>query len=249
MRLTALTPAPPTPTTRSSGEPGGRRRRPRISSSSARASREDATRPTACGSGRGAASRMFSGRSELKAWRRRSCGVGTCGVGSLGGASRAQRRVRVALTPAGVAAAGGSGSRRSGLGRGVDGAAGAGVVAARRVRRRPSVGAPRAASLRACGRARPAGPPACSPRLPLAIAREPPSRGRDRTAAAIPSGSYLSTDMPFTGASAKRIVLRMREANTRSPKFSSRISIASLAWTVRVSISVGQDALDRRRRD
>ncbi len=36
----------------------------------------------------------------------------------------------------------------------------------------------------------------------------------------------------------------MREAKTRSPKFSSRISIASLAWIVRVSTSVGQDALD-----
>ena len=46
--------------------------------------------------------------------------------------------------------------------------------------------------------------------------------------------------MPFTGASAKRIVLRMRDANTRSPKFSSRISIASFAWTVRASISVGR---------
>src|SRR3712207_7754795 len=39
--------------------------------------------------------------------------------------------------------------------------------------------------------------------------------------------------MPFTGASAKRTVLLIREANTRSPKFSSRISMASLAWTVR----------------
>ena len=36
----------------------------------------------------------------------------------------------------------------------------------------------------------------------------------------------------------------MREAKTRSPKFSSRISIASLAWMVRESTSVGQDALD-----
>ena len=56
----------------------------------------------------------------------------------------------------------------------------------------------------------------------------------------LPSGSYFSTDMPFTGASAKRIVFLMREANTRSPKFSSSISIASLAWTVRVSTSVGR---------
>ena len=32
----------------------------------------------------------------------------------------------------------------------------------------------------------------------------------------------------------------MREANTRSPKFSSRISIASLAWSVRESTSVGR---------
>ncbi len=46
--------------------------------------------------------------------------------------------------------------------------------------------------------------------------------------------------MPFTGASAKRTVLRMRDANTRSPKFSSRISIASLAWIVRESTSVGR---------
>ena len=56
----------------------------------------------------------------------------------------------------------------------------------------------------------------------------------------MPSGSYLSTDIPFTGASAKRIVLRIREANTRSPKFSSRISIASFACTVRESTSVGR---------
>jgi hypothetical protein len=40
--------------------------------------------------------------------------------------------------------------------------------------------------------------------------------------------------MPLTGASAKRTVLRIREAKTRSPKFSSRISIASFAWIVRV---------------
>ena len=46
--------------------------------------------------------------------------------------------------------------------------------------------------------------------------------------------------MPFTGASAKRTVLRIREANTRSPKFSSSSSIASLAWSVRVSTSVGR---------
>ena len=56
----------------------------------------------------------------------------------------------------------------------------------------------------------------------------------------MPSGSYFSTDMPFTGASAKRTVLLMREANTRSPKFSSRISMASLACTVRLSTSVGR---------
>ena len=56
----------------------------------------------------------------------------------------------------------------------------------------------------------------------------------------MPSGSYFSTDMPFTGASAKRTVFRIRDANTRSPKFSSRISIASLACSVRVSTSVGR---------
>ena len=46
--------------------------------------------------------------------------------------------------------------------------------------------------------------------------------------------------MPFTGASAKRTVLLMRDANTRSPKFSSRISIASWACSVRVSTIVGR---------
>jgi hypothetical protein len=46
--------------------------------------------------------------------------------------------------------------------------------------------------------------------------------------------------MPLTGASANRTVFLMRDANTRSPKFSSRISMASFAWTVRVSTSVGR---------
>ena len=50
----------------------------------------------------------------------------------------------------------------------------------------------------------------------------------------------MSTDIPFTGASAKRTVLLMREAKTLSPKFSSRISIASLACTVRLSTRVGR---------
>ena len=43
----------------------------------------------------------------------------------------------------------------------------------------------------------------------------------------MPSGSYFKTDMPLTGASANRIVFLMREAKTRSPKFSSRSSMAS----------------------
>jgi hypothetical protein len=42
------------------------------------------------------------------------------------------------------------------------------------------------------------------------------------------------------GRLAKRIVFLMRDAKTRSPKFSSRISIASLAWSVRESTSVGR---------
>ena len=50
----------------------------------------------------------------------------------------------------------------------------------------------------------------------------------------------MSTDIPFTGASANRIVLRMRAPNTRSPKFSSRISIASLACSVLESTIVGR---------
>src|SRR4051794_22549114 len=78
MRLTAFTPPPPTPTTRSTGPcwPG---RRAIATSSSAWARR---------GMTRGASS-MFSGISEEKAARRRSCGVGgaisgSCGAGALG---------------------------------------------------------------------------------------------------------------------------------------------------------------------
>ena len=56
----------------------------------------------------------------------------------------------------------------------------------------------------------------------------------------MPDGSYFSTDIPFTGASANRMVLRMRAPNTRSPKFSSRIWIASLAWRVLESTIVGR---------
>jgi len=56
----------------------------------------------------------------------------------------------------------------------------------------------------------------------------------------VPSGSYFSTDIPFTGASANRTVFLMREAKTRSPKFSSRISMASFAWIVRESTRVGR---------
>ena len=50
----------------------------------------------------------------------------------------------------------------------------------------------------------------------------------------------MSTDIPFTGASANRIVFRIRAPKTRSPKFSSRISIASLAWSVLESTMVGR---------
>ena len=46
--------------------------------------------------------------------------------------------------------------------------------------------------------------------------------------------------MPFTGASANRTVFLMRAPNTRSPKFSSSSSSASLAWSVRVSTIVGR---------
>ena len=50
----------------------------------------------------------------------------------------------------------------------------------------------------------------------------------------------MSTLAPRTGASANLIALRMRDLKTSSPKFSSRISTASLAWTVRESSIVGR---------
>ena len=50
--------------------------------------------------------------------------------------------------------------------------------------------------------------------------------------------------MPFTGASAKRTVLRIRDANTRSPKFSSSNSIASLACKRTRVDERRQDAFD-----
>ena len=53
-------------------------------------------------------------------------------------------------------------------------------------------------------------------------------------------GSYFSTLAPRTGASANLIALRIRDLKTSSPKFSSRISTASLAWTVRESSIVGR---------
>ena len=76
--------------------------------------------------------------------------------------------------------------------------------------------------------------------LTASHSRAPPSPDWRYASAAVPVGSYLSTDIPFTGASAKRTVFLMRAPNTRSPKFSSRISIASLACSVRVSTIVGR---------
>src|SRR4029453_16800082 len=58
--------------------------------------------------------------------------------------------------------------------------------------------------------------------------------------AALPDGSYLSTDEPFTGASAYRTVFLIRVLNTRSPKFSCRISTASRECSVRPSYIVGR---------
>ena len=197
MRLTALTPAPPTPTTRRTGAAGERaRRRTGAARRSARRAR---------GPGRRAAGRsmMFSGMSAENAWRRRSCGDGigaATAPGSGCGAALGRRRARA------------SAAVRSSVLRRLVGLAEQGRQGA----------LAHARSLTACH------------------GREPPSRDRDRPGRPCPSGSYLSTDIPFTGASAKRTVLRMREANTRSPKFSSRISIASLAWIVRESTSVGR---------
>src|SRR5271165_650111 len=79
MRLTALTPAPPTPTTRITGWPA----------SPGAEEKDGSSRRRSTAPGRAAArSRTFSGISEEKAWRRRSCGEGICtsGSGSSAGA-------------------------------------------------------------------------------------------------------------------------------------------------------------------
>src|SRR4051794_6183669 len=65
IRLTALTPAPPTPMTRNCGAPTGDTEGAKYGSGAGG------------GSGSGRALIMFSGRSEENAWRSRSCGVGT----------------------------------------------------------------------------------------------------------------------------------------------------------------------------
>src|SRR4051794_3745934 len=72
MRLTALTPAPPTPITRSCGLPTG-----------PTPSQLEYGRSRTAGSTLGGAIR-FSGRSEEKAWRSRSCGDGIRGASAAG---------------------------------------------------------------------------------------------------------------------------------------------------------------------
>src|SRR3954468_4019640 len=115
MRLTAFTPAPPTPTTRSTGCPTGLAVPHGVGSS---ATREYGSRPGSC---RGAGGwRMLSGMSALKAWRRRSCAVGTCGSGAGGASGGAPSDGSGASVSRGCGG-GGSGARRS-CAAGVDGA-------------------------------------------------------------------------------------------------------------------------------
>ena len=96
MRLTALTPAPPTPTTRRTGWPTGRAW-PHGGGLVGRGADASCDGLRRTGSSAGGAARMSSGMSELNAWRRRSCGVGRRGWSSSTGAGvGAQRRVRVA---------------------------------------------------------------------------------------------------------------------------------------------------------
>jgi len=88
----------------------------------------------------------------------------------------------------------------------------------------------------------PPAPPEPEPPSPVP---PPAARRTQEDASRVPSPeerlrNVFSSDIPRTGASAKRTVLRILDANTRSPKFSSRISNASLACTVRVSTSVGR---------
>ena len=66
-----------------------------------------------------------------------------------------------------------------------------------------------------------------SPRIE--IPAEPPRAERRIPSPQERLRAAFSSDIPLTGASANRTVLRIRVTNIRSPKFSSRISIASLA--------------------
>ena len=194
MRLTALTPPPPTPTTRSCGWPDV---------------------------GPGRTSHSVVGRSAA---------AGSAAAGpSCSRAGRRRRRGAGAPAASGCAA----------LGRTLVGGLDARAAARFRRRRRRSAARSAALGLRLPeeGGQRPL--PHARP-LTACHSRAPPSPAGDRRRPPCPFGSYLSTDIPFTGASANRTVFLMRAPNTRSPKFSSRISIASLACRVRVSTIVGR---------
>ena len=179
MRLTALTPAPPTPTTRSTGpcDLGARRR----------------------GSSRGAVRRAAL-RAALEDVLR--------DVGREGCAQALLRRGRAML----AARSAGSGRRHAATGaeRAASARPARGAAAARPRRRlRPRLGRPLGRGVASSsvsaeeGRERAL---AHARALTACHWRGPPSRARGRTGPPMPSGSYLSTDMPFTGASAKRIV-------------------------------------------
>src|SRR3954453_6080206 len=156
MRLTALTPAPPTATTRMTGPPSGR------------ASKDGASGARAYGSGdagaAGGGAMTFSGRSALNAARRRSCGLGTRGTSRSGSGSRSSATGRCG------SGSGSRGASRSGSSRGARQASLARARVSCSSRSRRSLSARSSASRSAVPRNRAAsGPSRMLARLPPAI--------------------------------------------------------------------------------
>ena len=88
------------------------------------------------------------------------------------------------------------------------------------------------------------GPSRMLARLPLAIAEDLLRELRGRSGQPCRPGRTSAPTCPSRAPRRSGPSCVIRDANTRSPKFSSRISIASLAWSVRRVDQRRQDALD-----
>ena len=221
MRLTALTPAPPTPTTRSFGSVTPADIELIIGSCEG----------TTGSWGSGAWSRMFSGMSDEEKTNSRSSRAGHALVaapallalapallallGAAGSLGHAGRRTRTRFRRSAPARRAGLARTRSDTVACAPGAPARGASSVGRGRPWAAGGRP-SAPARACGSRRPAAarpPPSCGRAARRALAHARPvtachSQGPPQLAggrrSAFPSRSYLNTDMPLTGASANR---------------------------------------------